>query len=73
MTVLEHIQHFQISSPETKVVVRDYEEGYNDILQLKPMSIMPKVNAFWGMESMKSVPIPMQFMLSSYMEKTRIL
>lgn len=47
MTVLELIQHLQLLSPETKVLVRGYEEGYNDILQLKPVSVMPKVNAFW--------------------------
>ena len=47
MTVLELIQHLQLLSPETKVVVRGYEEGYNDILQLKLVSVIPKVNAFW--------------------------
>jgi hypothetical protein len=47
MTVLELIQQLQTLPPEAKVVVRGYEEGYNDILQLKQVSVMPKVNAFW--------------------------
>lgn len=46
MNVLKLIDHLQPSLSETKVVVRGYEDGYNDILQLKQVSIMPKVNAF---------------------------
>ena len=47
MDVRSLIHHLQTLPPETKVVVRGYEDGYNDILQLKQVSIMPKVNAFF--------------------------
>ena len=35
MTVQELINHLQTLSPETKVVIRGYEDGYNDILKGK--------------------------------------
>ena len=47
MTVAELIQQLQTLPPETKVVIRGYEDGYNDILQLKKVKIKPKVDAHW--------------------------
>jgi hypothetical protein len=47
MTVAELIQQLQTLPPETKVVIRGYEDGYNDILQLKTVKIKPKVDAYW--------------------------
>lgn len=47
MTVAELIQQLQTLPPETKVVIRGYEDGYNDILQLKRVKIKPKVDAYW--------------------------
>ena len=35
MTAQELIQHLQTLPPDTKIVVRGYEDGYNDILKLK--------------------------------------
>ena len=36
MIAQELIQHLKTLPPNTKIVVRGYEDGYNDILQLKP-------------------------------------
>jgi len=47
MTAQELIQHLQTLPPKTKVVVRGYEGGYNEILQLKPIKIEPKADAHW--------------------------
>lgn len=47
MTAHELIQNLQTLPPNTKVVVRGYEDGYNDILQLKPIKIKPKADAHW--------------------------
>ncbi len=47
MTAQELIQHLQTLPPETKIVVRGYEDGYNDILQLKAVKIKIKVDAHW--------------------------
>jgi hypothetical protein len=47
MTVFDLIQHLQTLPPDTKVVVRGYEEGYNDILQLNPVRIIRNIDAFW--------------------------
>ncbi len=47
MTVHQLIQHLQTLPANTKVVVRGYEDGYNDILQLKEVKIKPKANAHW--------------------------
>jgi hypothetical protein len=43
----ELINHLQTLPPETKIVVRGYEDGYNDILQLKKVKIKPGVDAHW--------------------------
>lgn len=47
MTANELIQHLQTLAPETKIVVRGYEDGYNDILQLKAVKIKPKADTHW--------------------------
>lgn len=47
MTANELIQHLQQLPPDTRIVIRGYEDGYNDILQLKPVKIKPKENADW--------------------------
>lgn len=47
MTAQELILHLQPLPPDTKVVVRGYEDGYNDILQLKEIKIKPKADAHW--------------------------
>lgn len=47
MTAQELIQHLQALPPTTQIVVRGYEDGYNDILQLKEVRIKPKADAHW--------------------------
>ncbi len=47
MTAHELIQQLQTLAPETKILVRGYEDGYNDILQLNAVKIKPKVDAYW--------------------------
>jgi hypothetical protein len=47
MTALELINQLQILPPDTKIVVRGYEDGYNDISQLKPVKIKLNENAEW--------------------------
>lgn len=47
MTAQELIQQLQTIAPETKIVVRGYEDGYNDILQLNAVKIKPKTDASW--------------------------
>ncbi len=47
MTVLELINQLQTLPTDTKIVIRGYEGGYNDILQLKKVKIKPKVNSHW--------------------------
>jgi hypothetical protein len=47
MTAQELILQLQTLSPETKIVVRGYEDGYNDILQLNTVKIKPKADANW--------------------------
>ena len=46
MTAQELIQHLQTLPPDTKIVVRGYEDGYNDVLKLKPVKIKLKPNAY---------------------------
>ena len=50
MTVFDLIRHLQELPPKTKVVVRGYEDGYNNILQLKQIKIKPKTNGWWNGE-----------------------
>ena len=47
MTAQELIIHLQTLPPETKVVVRGYEDGYNDILKLRSLRIKPNGNSNW--------------------------
>lgn len=47
MTALELIQLLQTLPPQTKIVVRGYEDGYNDILKLNEVKIKPKADAVW--------------------------
>ena len=47
MTALELIQLLQTLPPHTKIVVRGYEDGYNDILKLNEVKIKPKADAQW--------------------------
>ena len=47
MTAKELIIQLQKLSPEIKIVVRGYEEGYNDIQQLKPVKLKEELNAKW--------------------------
>lgn len=47
MTASELINELQKLSPDTKIVVRGYEDGYNDILQLKPVKIKRKADSKW--------------------------
>ena len=46
MTTQELIQQLQTLPLNTKVVVRGYEDGYNDILKLKEVKIKPNPNAY---------------------------
>ena len=45
MTAQELIEKLQTLPPNTKIVVRGYEDGYNDILQLKKVEIKLNPNA----------------------------
>jgi hypothetical protein len=47
MTAQELIIHLKTLPPETKVVVRGYEDGYNDILKVRTVKIKPNVNSHW--------------------------
>ena len=46
MTAQELIQHLQTLAPDTKIVVRGYEDGYNDILKLNEVKIKLNPNAY---------------------------
>ena len=47
MTAQELIQLLQALPPHTKIVVRGYEDGYNDILRLNEVKIKPTADAQW--------------------------
>lgn len=47
MTAQELINHLKTLPPDTKIVVRGYEDGYNDILKLNSVKIKAKVDAYW--------------------------
>ena len=47
MTAQELIIHLKTLPPETKVVVRGYEDSYNDILKLRSLRIKPNGNSNW--------------------------
>jgi len=46
MTAQELIEKLQTLPPNTKIVVRGYEDGFNDILQLKEVKIKLNPNAY---------------------------
>ena len=41
MTAKELIQKLQKLPPDTRIVIRGYEDGYNDIQRLIPLMIIP--------------------------------
>ena len=47
MTANELITLLQPVPPETTIVVRGYEEGYNMISELRPVRIMYDISAPW--------------------------
>lgn len=47
MTAIELINHLQTLPPDIKIVVRGYEDGYNDILNLKPIKMKQARNIHW--------------------------
>lgn len=47
MTAQQLIEQLQSLPPDTKIVVRGYEEGYNDILKLMEIKIKHKPDADW--------------------------
>lgn len=47
MTVAELLKQLQSFPPDTKVVVRGYENGYNDILKFRVQKIKPNPTTHW--------------------------
>jgi hypothetical protein len=47
MTATELIRFLQEFPPNTKIVVRGYEDGYNDILKLRQVKIKYNPDAAW--------------------------
>lgn len=47
MTASELIRLLEEFPPETKIVVRGYEDGYNDILKLRQVKINYNPDAAW--------------------------
>jgi hypothetical protein len=47
MTAIELIRLLQEFPPDTKIVVRGYEDGYNDILKLRQLKIKYNPDAAW--------------------------
>ena len=47
MTAIELIEQLKHLPPQTKVVVRGYEEGYNVIMRLKPIKIIHSEKNEW--------------------------
>lgn len=47
MTTKELIIELQKLPPDTRIVVRGYEDGYNDILALKPVKIKQVSDSNW--------------------------
>lgn len=48
MTATELIKHLQQLPPDTKIVVRGYEDGYNDILKLNAVKIKRSADSSWN-------------------------
>ncbi len=47
MTAAELMLQLQTLPPDTKIVVRGYEDGYNDIINLRPVKIKLISDAPW--------------------------
>ena len=47
MTAAELILELQKLKPDMRIVIRGYENGYNDILQLRPVKIKLNMNEHW--------------------------
>jgi hypothetical protein len=47
MKAKELIRLLEKLPPDMKIVVRGYEEGYNDIIELKPLQLKHKQDAEW--------------------------
>jgi hypothetical protein len=47
MTVKELIEQLQTLDPESRVFVRGYEAGYDDINVIKPVKMVLNVNNIW--------------------------
>ncbi len=47
MTTSELISELQKLQPDVKVVIRGYEDGYNDILALRPLRIKQRTDSHW--------------------------
>lgn len=47
MTAEELIKHLQLLPPQTKIVVRGYENGYNDVINLTPRKIKLNADSDW--------------------------
>ncbi len=47
MTASELIIELQNLSPDTRIVVRGYEDGYNDILKLLPVKLKQQEDSNW--------------------------
>jgi len=47
MTVQELIQHLEKLDPNTRVIIRGYEGGYNDITNIADIPIKLNVNTAW--------------------------
>ncbi|MEO6455593.1 MAG: hypothetical protein ABIN97_16045 [Ginsengibacter sp.] len=47
MTASELISELQKLPPDVKVVIRGYEDGYNNILELKPVRIKQTPDSHW--------------------------
>jgi hypothetical protein len=47
MTIAELIDKLQEFSPDTKIVIRGYEEGYNDILEIISRKIELDTSSHW--------------------------
>ena len=47
MTVKELIEQLQTLDPESRVFIRGYEAGYNDINNIDPEEMVLNVNSVW--------------------------
>lgn len=47
MTAIELIKNLQKLPAETRIIVSGYEDGFNDIIELKKVKIKKDVNEHW--------------------------